>query len=100
MVQLIGGDVIRPGLAWLLTTPAPARFAVEMERIRDPEGMAALRDLASTAAVGKSTFDPVVEKIAVIMATRPATALQNHRAPQPHITASNTNARPLGTAPA
>jgi hypothetical protein len=70
MVQLIGGDVIRPGLAWLLTTPAPARFAVEMERARDPAGIAALRALASTAAVGKSTFDPAVEKIAVIMAAK------------------------------
>ncbi len=70
MAQLIGGDVLRPGLAWLLTTPAPARIADEMGRLRDPAGIAALRELRKQATVGNATFDPAVERIAVIMAAK------------------------------
>ncbi len=70
MAQLIGGDVIRPGLFWLLTTPAPARIADEMGRLRDPAGIAALRELRKQATVGNATFDPAVERIAVIMAAK------------------------------
>ena len=70
MAQLIGGDVIRPGLPWLLTTPAPARIADEMGRLRDPAGIAALRELRKQATVGNATFDPAVERIAVIMAAK------------------------------
>ena len=40
MVQLIGGDVLRPGLPWLLATASPARVAEEMARTRDPAGIA------------------------------------------------------------
>jgi hypothetical protein len=70
MAQLIGGDVLRPGLAWLLTTPAPARIADEMGRLRDPAGIAALRELRTQATVGNATSDPAVERIAVIMAAK------------------------------
>ena len=70
MAQLIGGDVLRPGLFWLLTTPAPARIADEMGRLRDPAGVAAPRELRKQATVGNATFDPAVERIAVIMAAK------------------------------
>jgi integrase len=70
MAQLIGGDVIRPGLFWLLTTPAPARIADEMGRLRDPAGIEALRELRKQATVGNATFDPAVERIAAIMAAK------------------------------
>jgi integrase len=70
LTQLVGGDVIRPGLPWLLTTAVPDRFAEEMGRTRDPSGIAALRELRNSAAMGKSTFDPAVERVAVIMAAK------------------------------
>jgi len=70
MAQLIGGDVLRAGLFWLLTTLAPARLADEMGRLRDPAGIAALRELRKQATVGNATFDPAVERIAVIMAAK------------------------------
>jgi len=38
MVQLIGGDILRPGLLWLLATASPVRVAEEMARTRDPPG--------------------------------------------------------------
>src|SRR5262249_46381739 len=68
--QLIAGDVIRPGLRWLLTTPSPARVSAEMGRTRDPSGIAALRALEKSSNVGKSTFGPAVEKVGVIMAAK------------------------------
>ena len=70
MVQLIGGDVLRPGLPWLLATTSPARVAEEMGRARDPAGIAALKELREAGTVGKSTFDPAVERVALIMAAK------------------------------
>ena len=70
LAQLIGGDVIRPGLPWLLTTTSPARVAAEMGRVRDPAGIAALKALREPAATGHATFDPAVERIGLIMAAK------------------------------
>jgi integrase len=70
MVQLIGGDVIRPGLAWLLTTPAPVRLADEMGRVRDPAGIAALTALREASTTGRKTFDQALERVAAIMAAK------------------------------
>ncbi len=70
MVQLIGGDVLRPGLSWLLATASPVRVAEEMGRVRDPAGIAALKELRETSTVGKSTFGPAIERAALIMAAK------------------------------
>jgi hypothetical protein len=70
LLQLISGDVIRPGLPWLLATTSPSRVAGEMGRTRDPAGIAALRALREACTVGKSTFDPAVEPVALIMAAK------------------------------
>jgi len=70
MVQLIGGDVLRPGLPWLLTTASPVRVAEEMGRTRDPAGIAMLKELRETSTVGKSTFAPAIERAALIMAAK------------------------------
>ena len=70
MTQLIGGDVIRPGLPWLLTTPAPARLADEMGRVRDPAGMTALAALREASTTGRHTFDLALERVAAIMAAK------------------------------
>ena len=63
MVQLIGGDVLRPGLPWLLATASPVRVAEEMGRTRDPAGVAVLKELRETSTVGKSTFAPAIEQV-------------------------------------
>ena len=70
MVQLIGGDVLRPGLPWLLATASPVRVAEEMARTRDPAGIALLKKLRETSTVGKSTFGPAIERAALIMAAK------------------------------
>ena len=70
LVQLIAGDVLRPGLPWLLATPSPVRIAEEMARVRDPRGIAELKALRKTSIVADSTFLPAVERIALIMAAK------------------------------
>jgi len=70
LAQLIGGDVIRPGLPWLLTTTSPARVAAEMGRVRDPAGITVLKALREAAGTGHATFDPAVERIGLIMAAK------------------------------
>ena len=70
MVQLLGGDVLRPGLPWLLATASPVRVAEEMGRARDPAGITVLKDLRETSTVGDSTFAPAIERAGLIMAAK------------------------------
>jgi hypothetical protein len=70
LAQLIGGDVIRAGLPWLLATASPARVAAEMGRVRDPAGITGLKALREAAGTGHATFDPAVERIGLIMAAK------------------------------
>ena len=70
MVQLLGGDVLRPGLPWLLATASPVRVAEEMGRARDPAGIAALKELREASTVGNSTFAPAIERAGLIMAAK------------------------------
>ena len=69
MMQLIGADVIRPSLSWLVTTASPAKLAPEMARVRDPEGFARLRAVRAVGAE-EQTASRAVGKIAVIMAAK------------------------------
>ncbi|MFE3329897.1 tyrosine-type recombinase/integrase [Streptomyces sp. NPDC059176] len=70
LVQMIGGDVLRPNLGWLIATNSPLRIANEMERVRDGEAIAKLRTLRTASTVGDSTVLPAIEKIALIMAAK------------------------------
>ena len=70
MAQLIGADVIRPGLGWLMATSSPLRIANEMGRVRDPAGLARLREFREAGTVGESTAAPATEKVALIMAAK------------------------------
>lgn len=67
LLMLICGDVIRPGLAWMLTR-THRHLAAAMEQTRDPDGFARLRRLAD-AGPAASALD------ARIAATRAATLL-------------------------
>ena len=67
LLMLICGDVIRPGLAWMLTR-THRYLASTMAHTRDPDGFARLRQLAAAGPAG-ARMD------AQIAATRIATLL-------------------------
>jgi integrase len=73
MIQLIGGDYVRPSLGWLIATSSPLRIANEMAKVRDPHGIAELRAARTTNTVGDSTMLPAIEKPALIMAAKGGT---------------------------
>jgi len=70
LIQLIGGDYLRPSLGWLLATKSPLRIANEMAKVRDPHGLADLRAARLVNTVGDATMIPAIEKIALIMAAK------------------------------
>jgi integrase len=70
MIQLIGGDYVRPSLGWLMATSSPLRIANEMAKVRDPHGIAELRAARMTNTVGDSTMLPAIEKVALVMAAK------------------------------
>jgi integrase len=73
LVQLIGGDYLRPSLGWLMATSSPVRIANEMARARDPHGIAELRAARMAHTVGDSTMLPAIEKVALVMAAKGGT---------------------------
>jgi len=53
LLVLIGADVIRPGIGWLLRCPsAPRNLAAEMTRVRDGKAFAELAALCQSGAAG------------------------------------------------
>jgi hypothetical protein len=70
LLSLMCADVIRPGLAWLVTTATPKRLAAEMARTRDPVGFAELTARCEANPVGESTTRVALHRIAVIMAAK------------------------------
>jgi site-specific recombinase XerD len=70
LIQLIGGDYLRPSLGWLMATSSPLRIANEMAKVRDPQGVAELRMARMANTVGDSTMLPAIERIALILATK------------------------------
>jgi integrase len=70
LIQLIGADILRPKLGWLMSTSSPLRIANEMARVRDPHGLAQLRAVRATSTVGDATVLPAIERIALIMAAK------------------------------
>jgi integrase len=73
LVQLIGGDVLRPGLPWLLATGSPRELSREMGRARDPAGITALRELAKAGGLARPTSGSAIERVAMIMAAKGGT---------------------------
>jgi integrase len=70
LLSLICADVIRPDLAWLLTTATPRRLAIEMTRTRDPAGLGDLAEHCAANPVGESTTQVALHRIAVILAVK------------------------------
>jgi len=73
VAQLTGGDVVRPGLRWLLTTTVPHNLAAEMARVRDPGGFATLAALTTTGSSGYDTSRAAVAWIAAVGAAKGGT---------------------------
>lgn len=67
---LIGCDVIRPGLGWLLASATPAHLAADMARVRDPDGFTALEKIAGPAPVSISTTRRAMLQVAVMVAAK------------------------------
>jgi hypothetical protein len=70
LLSLICADVIRPDLAWLLTTPTPKRLATEMARTRDPAGLGEVIAHCAANPVGETTTQVALHRIAVILAVK------------------------------
>ena len=67
---LIGCDVIRPDLGWLLASATPADLAADMARVRDPDGFAALQKVAGPASVSVTSTRRAMLQVAVMMAVK------------------------------
>jgi hypothetical protein len=70
LLSLMCADVIRPGIAWLLTTATPKRLAAEMARTRDPAGFADLTTRCEANPIGECTTRVAMHRIAAILAAK------------------------------
>lgn len=75
LLTLIGADVIRPDIAWLMSSPpAPQRLSAEVARVRDPDGFAELsRWCHEHPAVSDHAARVALRQIAVILAAKGGT---------------------------
>jgi integrase len=67
---LICSDVIRPNIAWLLSSPSPRKLAACLALVRDPGGFAKLGPVLDQAAVSIGTSAPAMSRIAAIVAAK------------------------------
>src|SRR6266576_876374 len=70
LLLLICGDVIRPGMPWLLASSGLQSMAAAMGRVRDPDAFAGLRRLCQTEQASPVTRDLSLRRIAIIMAAK------------------------------
>lgn len=70
LLLVICSDVVRPSVAWLLTSPTPRRLAASLAQARDAEGFAKLGRVLDQAAVSIGTSDPAMSRIAAIVAAK------------------------------
>ena len=70
LLLLICGDVIRPGLRWLLARSGLQLLTAEMARTRDPAGFAGCGSCCEAGQVSPLTRDLSLRRIAAIMAAK------------------------------
>ena len=70
LLLLICGDVIRPGVPWLLASGSLQSMAAARGRVRDPDAFAGLRRLCQTEQASPVTRDLSLRRIAIIMAAK------------------------------
>jgi hypothetical protein len=70
---LVGADVIRPSLEWVLTPRVPQNLVAIMSRVRDPEGFAELAGLCSASPAGRTMKAAALRRAATILAVKGGT---------------------------
>jgi integrase len=70
LLVLVGADVIRPSLGWLLTGGKKRKLARNMIYARDPEGFARLRQLCQEPGITPGAAGKVLFRCAVIIAAK------------------------------
>ena len=70
---LIGADVIRPSLDWVLTPRAPQNLVAIMARARDPRGFAELSALCAGTPAGRTMKTAALRRAATILAVKGGT---------------------------
>jgi hypothetical protein len=70
VLLLVGADVIRPSLGWLLSPGTPRNLVTELSRARDPAGFAQLRAIAEADLVNAHTMGLALRRVAAIVAAK------------------------------
>ena len=70
LLVLVGADVIRPSLGWLLTGGKKRKLARNMIYARDPDGFARLRQLCQEPGITPGAAGKVLFRCAVIIAAK------------------------------
>jgi hypothetical protein len=70
LLPLVCGDVVRPGLRWLLSVRTLRDLAAEMARIRDPGGFAVLAAVCQSDSTSPEMRAAALRQIAVVMAAK------------------------------
>ncbi len=71
--QLIYADVLRPPMAWLVTSPIRFPLGREIPRLRDPRGFAALAVQATAAGLSFDQRRHAAEQVSVILTAKGGT---------------------------
>ncbi len=91
LLVLVGADVIRPSLAWLLTGGKKRKLARNMICSRDPEGFARLNQLCQDdPAITPAAQSKVAFRSAVIIAAKGRRARRHHHRRRPGGAGSRT----------
>jgi hypothetical protein len=72
-LQLVGADVIRPSLEWVLTPRAPQNLVAIIARVRDPDGFAELAALCAISPAGRTMTTAALRRAATILAVKGGT---------------------------
>jgi integrase len=70
ILPLLGGDVIRPSLAWLVTPGGIPHLITEMARSRDPVAFATLATLIATDPANTHTKQAALRRISAVLAAK------------------------------
>jgi integrase len=66
LLSLMGADVLRPSIGWLLRARSPLRLDLDLARTRDPVAFARLHEHAAASPVGPGTTRMSMHRIAVL----------------------------------
>ena len=70
---LVGADVVRPSMEWVLTPRAPQSLVTVMARARDPHGFTELSALCAASPAGRTLKNAALRRAAAILAVKGGT---------------------------